>query len=151
MLGITFRLDYTLTPDLSIQYYGQPFIASGKYSNYKRITHPHASHFNDRFDTFTGDRIAYNPTDGTLGFDEDGDGNADYTISKPNFNFREFRSNLVVRWEYRRGSTLFLVWSQGRSSFGNSGIFSYKNDMQDLFGVKAHNIFLIKFSYWFSR
>ncbi|NVO11411.1 MAG: carbohydrate binding family 9 domain-containing protein [Bacteroidales bacterium] len=150
-LGITFRLDYTLTPDLSIQYYGQPFISSGKYSNYKRITQPHAALLHDRYSIFSSNQLALNTVDGIYDFDEDLDGTTDYSISLPNFNVREFRSNLVVRWEYRRGSTIFFVWSQGRSSSDTNGNFSYRNDMQDLFGTKAHNVFLIKFNYWFSR
>lgn len=150
-LSLTFRLNYTLTPDLSIQYYGQPFISSGKYDRFKLITAPHADHFKHRYALFDRDQLIYNDVDGTLGFDENHDNIADYSIDKPNFNIREFRSNMVVRWEYRRGSTIFFVWSQGRSSSGNNGNFSFGNDMKDLFGVKAHNVFLIKFSYWFSR
>jgi len=150
-LGLTFRLDYTLTPDLSIQYYGQPFISSGKYSNYKRITQPHATLSHDRYSIFENNQLSPNDVDGTFEIDEDLDGTKDYSISQPNFNVREFRSNLVVRWEYRRGSTIFFVWSQGRSNSGSNGNFSYGKDMQDLFGTKAHNVFLIKFNYWFSR
>lgn len=150
-LSITFRLNYTLTPDLSIQYYGQPFISSAKYDRFKRITDPHADHFHDRYELFINNQITSNDAEGTYDIDEDVNGSVDYQIGKPNFNVREFRSNLVVRWEYRRGSTFFFVWSQGRSSMGDNGNFSYGSDMKDLFDVKAHNVFLIKFSYWFSR
>lgn len=150
-LSFTFRLNYTITPDLSIQYYGQPFISSGKYAKYKRVTEPHANRFSDRFSIFDGGQIAVNDVDGTFDIDEDFNSSVDYNFSQPNFNFREFRSNLVVRWEYRRGSTIYFVWSQGRSSSGSNGNFSYGNDMHDLFGTKAHNVFLIKLNYWFSR
>ncbi|NOU16256.1 MAG: hypothetical protein HOO91_01680 [Bacteroidales bacterium] len=150
-LSLTFRLNYTLTPDLSIQYYGQPFISSGKYCNYKRITQPHATLSHDRYSIFENNQLSPNDVDGIFEIDEDLDGTKDYSISQPNFNVREFRSNLVVRWEYRRGSTIFFVWSQGRSNSGSNGNFSYGKDMQDLFGTKAHNVFLIKFNYWFSR
>ena len=150
-LSFTFRLNYTLTPDLSIQYYGQPFISSGKYAKFKRITQPHANVFNDRYGIFTSNQLTYNALSEAYDIDENLDGTVDYSISQPNFNVREFRSNLVVRWEYRRGSTIFFVWSQGRSSTDINGNFSYRNDMRDLFGEKAHNVFLIKFNYWFSR
>lgn len=150
-LSFTFRVNYTLTPDLSIQYYGQPFVSSGKYTKFKRITQPHANRFNNRYSIFDSNQITYSANDESYDIDEDLDGTNDYSISQPNFNFREFRSNLVLRWEYRRGSTIFFVWSQGRMSSGSNGNFSYRSDMQDLFDVKAHNVFLIKLNYWFSR
>ena len=150
-LSFTFRLNYTLTPDLSIQYYGQPFISSIKFDRYKRITDSKANQFSDRFSLFNPNQITYNSATENYDVDENIDGNVDYSFEKPNFNVREFRSNLVFRWEYRRGSTLFLVWSQGISNPGDTGNFSFKNDLDDLFGTKAHNVFLIKFSYWFSR
>jgi hypothetical protein len=147
---LKFRINYTITPDLSIQYYGQPFISSGKYSNFKRITEAHASDYNNRFHIFTGNEIIYNATDETYDFDENTDGTKDYGVDYPDFNFREFRSNLVVRWEYRRGSTIFLVWSQGRTSSISDGRFKCWEDLDQLFGTKAHNVFLIKLNYWFS-
>ncbi len=66
-----------------------------------------------------------------------------------NFNFRQFRSNLVIRWEYKPGSTLFLVWSQGRTSTASNGTFAFENDIKELFGITPRNVFLLKFSYWF--
>jgi hypothetical protein len=69
------------------------------------------------------------------------------------FNFQEFRSNVVFRWEYRPGSTLFLVWSQGRQySSDTAGDMSFGQSLTDeLFGQRADNTFLLKVSYWFSR
>ena len=81
--------------------------------------------------------------------DETGDGQTDYVFGNPNFNFMEFRSNLVVRWEYFPGSALYLVWSQGRTGFGYSGDFTYQEDIRQLFDLPPHNVFLIKFSYCF--
>jgi hypothetical protein len=148
--SFTFRLNYTFTPELSLEYYGQPFISAGKYTEFKRTTNTKADRFRDRFSIFHGDEISYNSKNSTYAIDEDHNGNADYSFDNPDFNFREFRSNLVVRWEYSPGSTLFLVWSQGRESSASNGSFAYGQDMKDLFGVQPHNVFLIKFSYWFS-
>jgi hypothetical protein len=67
------------------------------------------------------------------------------------FNIKEFLSNMVVRWEYRPGSTLFLVWSQTRSGFKNDGSFDFSRDFEGLFSENPHNIFLLKFSYRFGR
>ena len=149
-LAFTFRINYTINPELSIEYYGQPFVSAGTYSDFKRITNPSAGEFNDRYRTFSGSEITFHPENNSYSIDENSDGHNDYDISNPNFNFRQFRSNLVVRWEYRPGSTLYLVWSQGRTSTDSDGLFSYGNDMHDLFRVSGNNIFLVKFSYWFS-
>ncbi|MBL7074591.1 carbohydrate binding family 9 domain-containing protein [candidate division KSB1 bacterium] len=147
-LGIVFRLNYSLTPDLSIQYYGQPFVSSGEYSQFKKITRPRADGYDDRFHIFTDSEIS--PYEESYGIDEDQDGFDDYYIDKPDFNFREFRSNLVIRWEYTPGSTIFFVWSQGRTVEESIGDFSFRNDIQDLFDIYPHNVFLIKLNHWFS-
>ena len=81
--------------------------------------------------------------------DENIDGNEDYRFDKPDFNIQEFLSNLVIRWEYNPGSSVYLVWSQTRSNSNTSGMMDYSNDMEDLFSEKPHNVFLIKFSYRF--
>jgi hypothetical protein len=152
-LGITFRFDFSITPDLTIQYYGQPFISAGSYSQFKRITDPRALRYPDRFHVFANNEIAFDGTDEQYAFDEDANGVVDYSIDRPDFNFRQFRSNLVVRWEYQPGSTLFLVWSQERTDDTedtNLGRFSFKNDLAELFGTAGRNIFLLKVSRWFS-
>ena len=149
-LAITFRINYTISPALSIEYYGQPFVSAGKYTNYKRITSPLADRFQERFHVYGYDEISYNSADNTYKVSENGIPAANYSFGNPDFNFRQFRSNLVIRWEYMPGSTLFLVWSQGRTSMDTYGMFSYGNDMKDLFSITPQNVFLIKFSYWFA-
>ncbi len=149
-LGITIRLDYSLTPDLSIQYYGQPFLSAGSYRAIKRITQPRAARYQDRFHVFTPEEISFNEARGVYEIDEDGNGEVDYTLSNPNFNFRQFRSNLVLRWEYRPGSTLFLVWTQERTGYDNAGDFSFGRDFDSLFTTDATNVFLVKVNRWFS-
>ncbi len=146
----TFRINYTITPDLSIQYYGQPFISSGKYSDLKRITDPRAESFNNRYHIFSGNESIHDEVNEVYNIDENLDGTTDYTIDNPDFNFQQFRSNLVVRWEYSPGSTVYLVWSQGRTASGSNGRFNFDKDMDNLFGIQPHNVFLIKFNYWFS-
>jgi hypothetical protein len=148
-LGITFRFDYSLTPNLSIQFYGQPFVSAGEYKQFKRITSPRAERYQDRFHTFSGE-IQYNAKDGNFAVDENLDGLRNYSFANPNFNFRQFRSNLVIRWEYNPGSTLFLVWSQGRTGVESNGEFSFNNDLKELFKVFPDNVFLVKLNRWFS-
>ena len=135
---------------LSIQYYGQPFVAAGSYNHFKRITDPRGERFEERFHVFQEDEIEYNETSGLYTVDENSDGQSDYSFRNPDFNFREFRSNLVVRWEYLPGSTLYFVWSQQRSGYEPTGDFHYSNNMGDLFSVPPHNVFLVKLNYWLS-
>lgn len=149
-LLFTLRLNYSVTPDLTIQYYGQPFTSAGNYNKFKRITDSQADKYTDRFHEFSQNQITYNNADEVFSVDEDMDGTADYTFGKPNYNFSQFRSNLVLRWEYVPGSILYLVWSQGRTMSDSSGEFDFSQSMGDLFDVYPHNIFLIKFSYRFS-
>ena len=149
-LGIVLRLNLSITPDLTIQYYGQPFVSAGAYSHFKRVTHPRAQRYEDRFHTFTAEEIHYDAKDGVYRIDEDRDGTVDYTIGNPDFNFKQFRSNLVIRWEYAPGSLLYLVWSQGRTGVDGYGDFSMNRDLRDLFQVPGDNVFLIKLNNWFS-
>jgi len=148
-LSLTCRLNLSLTPDLSIQFYGQPFISAGKYSDFKPITDSRAEKYEDRFHLLTESEIDYYPDTEEYNVDENLDGVVDYTFENPDFNFLQFRMNLVVRWEYIPGSSLYLVWSQGRTRDSSVGDFSFREGMRDLFSVHPHNVFLVKFSYCF--
>lgn len=148
--NMTFRIDYCLCPNLTVQYYGSPFISSGKYGRFKRITDPHADRFADRYSVFSGDQITYNAQDAVYSIDEDADGTGDYYLDNPDFNVRDFNSNLVVRWEYMPGSLLYVVWSQARSDYVPVGDFDFRRDLGGLFDVHAHDVFLVKLVKWFS-
>ncbi len=148
-MGFTLRLDYTVTPNLTVQFYGQPFMSVGNYGEFKRITDPRAAQYRDRFRTFSGDQISSSA--GVLSVDEDGDNATDYTFDDPSFSFRDFNSNFVVRWEFQPGSTMFFVWQQARSSFElRRSRFAFSNDLNGLFDVHPHNVFLFKVNKWFS-
>jgi hypothetical protein len=144
-LGATFRIDYNITPELSIQYYGSPFATVGKYSEFKSVTNPKAAEYSSRY-------TILNPVlkDGSYEISENDNSVIDYTFGNPDFNFSQFRSNLVFRWEYRPGSQIYFVWSQDRTNYiapGNNSVF---NALDNLRNVYPNNIFLIKFNYWFS-
>ena len=150
-INMSFRLNYNITPDLTIQYWGQPFIATGKYNTFKYITNSKADDLSDRFQNYSANQIRFDENQNTYFVDENLDNTTDYSFGKPDFNIKEFLSNMVVRWEYRPGSTVFLVWSQTRSGFKNDGSFDFTRDFEGLFNEKPHNIFLLKFSYRFGR
>jgi hypothetical protein len=129
-LSLTWRLGYTFTPNASLQVYASPFISKGTYSDVRELDRPRAARYDDRFKPYADTAV---------------------TNNAGGFNFQEFRSNVVFRWEYRPGSTLFLVWSQGRqNSADREGSQSFKDDLGDLFGRRADNTFLVKMSYWFA-
>jgi len=144
-VGLRLRADYAFTPTLSLQLYAEPFVSAGSYSDFKRIADPVAPRYEDRFTT-----LSATSSGADIRADVDGDGQAEH-FGRPDFNFKQFRSNTVLRWEYRPGSALFLVWSQGRNHYVEDGRFDLGGDMRDLFGQVPENVFMVKFSYWMSR
>ncbi len=149
-ISASFRINLNLSPDLTLQYWGQPFIATGKYYDHKYITSPMTDEYRGRFHTYSTSEKSWD-TD-HFNIDENTDGTTDYTIGNKDFNFEEFLSNLVVRWEYKPGSSVYLVWSQTRSYSTGIGEMDYFNNMGDLFDRDnniPHNVFLVKFSYRF--
>ena len=144
---VSMRATYMVTPNLSIQYWGQPFGTSGKYSNFKDIIDADAESFENRFASIPENTLTL--SEGEYAVDENQDGTTDYTFAQPDFNFGQFRSNLVIRWEYIPGSTVFLVWTQEMNgSFYNSTTPGYDHFTFD-FADKPHNIFLLKYTYRF--
>jgi hypothetical protein len=145
-MSITFRVDYNVTPEISIQYYGSPFATTGKYSDFKKVVDPRASNYYNRFTEFKPTLNGNN----TYEVSETNNAPASYNFANPNFDFSQFRSNLVFRWEYRPGSQFVLVWSQDKSAFIQPGEQTLGKAMSNLGDVFPNNIFLIKFNYWFS-
>ncbi|MFC1619986.1 DUF5916 domain-containing protein [Candidatus Neomarinimicrobiota bacterium] len=146
-LSGTIRFDLSLTPDLTIQYYGNPFVTAGTYSGDKLVREGQyeAEHFDERFRTFTAAERDFD--DDPYTYDIDGDGLANFTLWNRDFNYKQFSSNLVLRWEYQTGSALYLVWAQNMSESLETGDFHVGHDLRDLFGLDAENIFLVKVSY----
>jgi len=149
-LSASLRINYNITPDLSIQYWGQPFLSSGKYTEFKKITNGRAGYYTDRFRVFPAAEINYNSSSDQYQIN-DQSGNSLYNFDQPDFNVKAFLSNLVVRWEYNPGSTLYLVWSQNRNQSVQNGNFDLASDMRDLFNNKPYNVFLLKASFRLGR
>jgi len=143
VLAGTCRVSVNFSPTVSLSYYGGPFVTTGRYSDFKVVAHPRAASPAGRFDP-----VALTPTDaGQLAGDYRG---APLQLTNPDFNWREFKSNLVFRWEYRPGSFVYCVWSQYRSDAADIGGFSAGSQYERLFSAHPDNTLLIKFSYWFS-
>jgi hypothetical protein len=145
-LGLTFRVDVNISPEFSIQYYGSPFISRGSYWKFKYVINPEGQEYESRFAM-----LNYKPTENnTYLLDEDNDDIADYSIANPDFNFYQFRSNLVAKWEYRLGSFIYLVWSSDRTGSSSSGNMPIGDSFNLLGKAFPNNIFLIKLNYWFT-
>ena len=126
ILAVTARANVTLTPALSVQLYAQPFVATGAWADWRELANPGAAAYADRFAPYGSGAV---PT---------------------GFNSKQFNSNAVVRWEYRPGSTFFLVWQQGRSDGRDPGTFDSGRDLRSLFYSRPDNTLLVKASYWFN-
>ena len=125
----TLRLNYTFSPTVSFQAYAQPFVSKGTFTNVRQLSaNPRAANYDARFATYGDTSVTNNPG---------------------GFNFKEFQSNLVFRWEYLPGSTLFVVWNEGRqgstSTEGNTG---FDGDVRELMRLHPSNTVLVKMSYW---
>lgn len=129
--SMSVRMNYTMTPDLTLELYGRPFRATGVYSDFREVSAtPGADSYDARFQPYTPPASA-----GTQ------------------FKVTDFISNSVVRWEFRPGSTLFVVWQHGREGPGPNDGFrqSWMRDYRELFELHPNNTFLVKVAYWFSR
>src|SRR6266545_2817406 len=125
-VAFTARVNYTITPQLTVQIYAAPFVSAADYDRFKRLVDGRAARYEDRYAP-----IAY-------------DGN-------PDFNFRSFRTTNVLRWEYKPGSALFVVWQQGREDVLDFGRFRFGRDLGGTFSAPARNVFLVKWSYWINQ
>src|SRR5205809_623109 len=127
-LSLTARVDYTISTTLTLQLYAQPFVGKGSYSHVRELADRGAADYDARYQPYA-DTAVTNHIGGV--------------------NFKQFRSNVVLRWEYRPGSTLFVVWTQGRQDFaGAEGPGSMRDNFRHLFDLHPDNTFLVKASYW---
>lgn len=140
------RLNVAFSPYLTLQMYAQPLLSSGDYLSYKQLLRGNSFDF-DVLDE--GSRSFIDPSDGYRHLDFDGDGMPDINFSDRDFNIQSLRMNVVLRWEYRPGSRVFLVWQQTRSERDENGTLDIGRDFGNLFGGESENIFIVKFNYWF--
>ncbi|MEM6325630.1 MAG: DUF5916 domain-containing protein [Bacteroidota bacterium] len=141
------RLDWTFSPDVSLQLFLRPLVSTGRYTDYRELDRPLAM----ALPVYGVDRgTATLNDDGSTTIDP-GDGGDPFTLPDNDFTFRTLQGNAVLRWEFRPGSSLFLVWQQQRSSYlVNDGVFR-TSDATRLFSDAGQNVFLLKLSYWFAR
>lgn len=145
--GSSIRLNWTFTPDLSLQIYLQPLVSVGTYSSFKQVTKARSL-----------DMMKYGTNNSSITYDKD---NSEYTItpdnnnpantftvSDPNFNIKSIRGNVILRWEFMPGSAMFFVWTHSKYNDQNPGDFNFKRDIGTFTKGNADNIFLVKVNYW---
>jgi hypothetical protein len=140
-VSLTLRVNWTFSPRLTLQVYAQPYLSSGRYDEFKDVDRPDAERYTDRFRLLAPGEISFES-----GTDPSG---AVLHIDRPDFNFRQLRSTAVVRWEYRPGSTVFAIWSHGRTSEAfDDGRFRIGRDLADLGSAASENVVMVKANYW---
>jgi len=144
-LSLVTRVDWTFSPELSLQMFMQPLVATGAYSDFRSLKRSRSRDF-DRFSESDGTLVR--DASGYTGFPAPG---SSVSFGNPDFHERALLGNAVVRWEYRPGSALFFVWQQRRSGDGPSGDFSIGRDVPGVFRTAPENVFAIKATYWIGR
>jgi hypothetical protein len=143
-LSSTLRFEYYISPEISLQYYGNPYASTGVYENFREVADASNKSLEKRYVSLDNSALANNR------YTLKRNGVTAYTITNPDFNFQQFNSNLVARWEFKPGSTLYLVWTNTRSNYSDQLGQPIWKSFADILNVKAENVFMIKFSYWFS-
>ena len=150
-LSMNTRLNWTFSPTLTLELFAQPLVASGSFDRFKEFAAPRSI----RKNVYDAGQITPIVDEGrTVGYTLDPDrdpATANFTLPNPDFNFRSLRGNAVLRWEYRPGSTLFLVWQQQRSGQEPFGTFDFTRDTRGVFDAPPDNVFVVKVSYWFGH
>jgi len=148
-LSMTTRLDWTFTPNVSVQLFAQPLLSAGDFLDFKEFARPREF----KFRVYGRDAGTISRDNaGVYTVDPDGPGTSPaFTFSDPDFNGRFLRGNAVLRWEYRPGSAIFLVWQQSRSGSIGSGEFDFGRDFDSLWGAPPVNVFVIKATWRIGR
>ena len=144
-MKLSFRAEYYISPEISFQYYGSPYFSSGYYNQYKQVEQAGTQNFNERFTIYATEDIE-TVENNKLQIQEEG---YSYKFNNPDFDYGQFRSNFVFKWEYKLGSVFYFVWSHEQTNNENSGA-SIKQSLGNLVSERSHDFFMMKFTYWFS-
>jgi len=143
-LSADIRLNWTFTPALSLQAYFQPYISVGTYSSFHEFLEPLTSIYK-----YFDNTVLYEPNTTKYTIDPDGAGPSQpFSFNNPNFNFKSFRANVVLRWEVMPGSIFYFAWAHDQSNFDDPGNFNLTRDLSNLITTEGNDILLVKFSYW---
>jgi len=143
-LSANIRLDVSFTRNLTLQTYLQPLISAGRYGDFKELARSGSYDF-----------VLYGRDNGTTfdpatGIVDPGGGGTPFALPDPSFNFKSLRGNAVLRWEYRPGSVLYLVWTQERADYEGMGGLRLGPSTRRLLDAPANDIFIVKATYHLS-
>ncbi|MCX7987251.1 MAG: DUF5916 domain-containing protein, partial [Bacteroidales bacterium] len=141
----TFRASLNLTPNMSFQYYGSPFITTGHYYEFKEIRVPTARKYTERYIRLDEPNLTFDESSNVYTVTQL---LTSYTFDNPDFQMREFRSNFVFRWEYRPGSVIYFVWANQINNSNAPYRSSLPTSLKDLFSTTGTNIFMVKMNYY---
>jgi hypothetical protein len=139
-LTLSTRVNWILSPRLSLQLYLQPLLSRGTYAGFKELQRPRAFDFL----AYGPDQVAYDPASETYTVDPGRGGSGPFAFENPDFNFKSLRLNTVLRWEWRPGSALYAVWSQARENSLNPGRSDLGRDLDELLDSPSTNVFEVK-------
>ncbi len=148
-LSLALRINYTINPNFTVQYYGQPFITTGTYKNFNYVNNAGADRQSEQLAFYGPEQLKLNISTDNYHVDEDLNGIVDYSFENPAFSFAQFQSNLVLRYEYRPNSEIFLVWAQGLTEHTRPQDRFIEDIRNQLFGRLLENNFLLKITYRF--
>jgi hypothetical protein len=148
-VALQVRFNYAFAPDLTLELYAEPFAASGRYRRWGELPSPRR-----------GDLRVYGEAPGTAVVrNGDGsvtvtDGATSFTIEDEGFNtdydVTSFRTNAVLRWEWRPGSTLFLVWQVDRGDDAPRPAPARPRDLLRSLRGAGSSFLAVKVTYWLS-
>jgi hypothetical protein len=139
------RVNYTFSPDVSLEVYLQPLVSDGRFGALKEFQRPSTYEFLE----YGRDMGTIVRDGGNVVVDPDGLGPLKpFALGDPTFTTRSLRGNAVFRWEYRPGSTLYVVWQQDRLNEDVMTDFSVRRGLGSLFGSRSNNSIVVKLTYW---
>lgn len=148
--AMTVRLSYALSPTTTLDVYAQPFIRGGAFAKFRRVADPHAVSVDARIPLIALAALTYGQSTSRYAVDTNGDAKVDFSFANPDFSVRQLRTNTVLRWEFRPGSTVYFVWAQTRDDPLLSP-FGLSEDAGYLFRAPAKNVIMMKVAYWLDR
>jgi hypothetical protein len=142
--GLTVKMQVNITPDISVQFYGSPFTSTARYGDFKKAADARSAVSLERFSLYAPQDVSFREGVYMVETAEER-----FEFRDPDFSFNEFRSNLVGRWEYRPGSTLYFVWEHRMSDRLPGRLAGWGDNLDRMFGLPSVNTFMVKLNYWF--
>ncbi len=147
-IELSTRVEWTFNSRLTLQMYLQPYVAAGDYYEFKEVARPRSMEYH----VYGSGAGTISQNEGVYTVDPDGEGAAlPFTFSDPDFNYRSLRGSAVLRWEFRPGSAMYLVWNENREGAVTTGTFDLGRDAGALADIPSDDVLMVKVSYWFGR